>query len=444
MAVRYPRNCAAAVAGAVALLAALAVALPACTGGDGSASIERVTELEQTVAALAGENAALRDAIAALRQEQADFVEGQEAAEAAREHEEEVADFEEGQEEQLAALEEGQARLLERLDKLESRLQGLEDIAAKVAPLLALLDPSAKGEGGLKPEAGGGVVERTARLAEAFGGEVYYVDHAGRGDRTVLVMPSEVVPGETPLIVSMHGFGGDSYLHSTYLPLHEGVNTDGFGLLLPNGTPGPDGSRFWNPTDVCCVGGKSGLDDVAYLTELIADARQVKDFGPVYVIGYSNGGFMAHHMACKGLPGLRAVASLAGTSYVDDASCASAAPVSVLHIHGTADDVLRFDGDRSARVQTADGEAAFYVGARDIVARWSRHAGCEWPENEEPYATLDLDEYVPGAETRAFRQDSGCAEGVTVELWEGEGTGHLPGYGAGFVDALLEWLLARG
>ena len=54
---------------------------------------------------------------------------------------------------------------------------------------------------------------------------------------------------------------------------------------------------------------------------------------------------MAYHMACKGLPGLRAVASLAGTSYVEESSCDGAPPVSVLHIHGTEDSVIRFDGD---------------------------------------------------------------------------------------------------
>ena len=126
---------------------------------------------------------------------------------------------------------------------------------------------------------------------------------------------------------------------------------------------------------------------------------------------------------CKGLPGLRAVASLAGTSYVNDSSCAGAAPVSVLHIHGTADEVLRFEGDESARFLTPSGDAAFYVGARDIVTRWSERAGCAWPEDTEPYAALDFDSYVPGAETRAYRQDAGCAEGVTIELWEGEGRG---------------------
>ena len=79
----------------------------------------------------------------------------------------------------------------------------------------------------------------------------------------------------------------------------------------------------------------------------MARAREVKDFGPVYLFGYSNGGFMAYHMACKSLPGLRAVASLAGTSYVEDSSCDGAPPGSVLHIHGTDDGAILFEGDRN-------------------------------------------------------------------------------------------------
>ena len=47
-------------------------------------------------------------------------------------------------------------------------------------------------------------------------------------------MPLEIVDGETPLIVSLHGYGGDSAYHTAYVPLHERVNTDGFALLLPN------------------------------------------------------------------------------------------------------------------------------------------------------------------------------------------------------------------
>ncbi len=283
-------------------------------------------------------------------------------------------------------------------------------------------------------------LERTLNLLEGSGGEIHYVEHPERDESSVLVMPVSFVDGETPLIVSLHGFGGDSASQSAYVPLHKRINTDGFALLLPNGSRDGVGSRFWNPTDHCCEGGKTGEDDVAFLTELVAEARKIGDFGHVYFFGYSNGGFMSHHMACKGLPGLRAVASLAGTSYVEDSSCEGAPPVSVLHIHGTADDVIRFEGDEA---ELEGGERAFYAGAEEMAARWSRRAGCEWPDDAQPYATLDLDEYVPGAETQAFRAGSGCAEGISIELWRSEGSSHAPGYGDAFVEALLGWLLAQ-
>ena len=286
-------------------------------------------------------------------------------------------------------------------------------------------------------------LERTVRLVEDSGGDIYYVDHLEREDRTVLVTPLEFVDGETPLIVSLHGFGGNSAEQTTYVPLHERVNTDGFALLLPNGTRDDDGNRFWNPTDRCCDSGKTGEDDVAYLTELVAEARKVRDFGPVYFFGYSNGGFMSYHIACKGLPGLRAVASLAGTSYSGDSGCGDAPGVSVLHIHGTADDVILFEGDQSEPDPEDEGEPAFYTGARDMVMRWSRMAGCDWPEHFQPYAVLDLDQYVPGSETQAFRLESGCAEGISIELWVGVGSSHSPGYGEAFVDALLDWILSQ-
>ena len=255
--------------------------------------------------------------------------------------------------------------------------------------------------------------------------------------------PFDFIAGETPLIVSLHGFGGDSAYQATYVPLHERVNSHGFALMLPNGVPDASGDRFWNPTDRCCEGGKSGEDDVAYLTELVAEARKVRDFGHIYFFGYSNGGFMSHHMACKGLPGLRAVASLAGTSYVEDSGCDGAPPVSVLHIHGTEDSVILYEGDESESDARGDGERVFYDGAQDMVARWGGRAGCDLPGQPQPYATFDLDRDVPGSETEAFRLESGCAEGITIEHWAGVGSSHSPDYDDAFVDALLGWLLSQ-
>ncbi len=392
--------------GAVAVCVLFAAALIACSGGDEDSAVDgQVLGLEATVEALeeslqtvSVENAAFKDEIAVFR---------------------------------------------ESLEDRDARIQELEDASAKLESAWPDKQEWSNGKDEKSLSSERDVLERTASLAEESGGEVHFVEHPGRGDRTVLVTPLEFVDGETPLIVSLHGFGGNSANHAAYVPLHERVNIDGFALLLPNGFVNSEGNRFWNPTDECCEGGKTGEDDVAYLTELVAEARKIEGFGPVYFFGYSNGGFMANHMACKGLPGLRAVASLAGTSYVDDAACAGAPPVSALHIHGTDDGVVLFDGDESEPDPKNDGESAFYLGAGDMAARWSRKAGCDWPEHFRPYATLDLDQYVPGPETQAFRLDPDCAEGITVELWIGEGSGHAPAYVDAFVDALLGWLLAQ-
>ena len=51
---------------------------------------------------------------------------------------------------------------------------------------------------------------------------------------------------------------------------------------------------------------------------------------------------------------------------------------------------------------------------------------------------------MPGTETQALRLESGCADGINIELWMGEGSDHSPNYSDAFVDALVEWFLAQG
>ena len=338
------------------------------------------------------------------------------------------------------------ATLRATLDQRDARIQELEQAAPKTG---AAFFPDKqqwskdKAEWWSQPD--GDPAERTAMLAEEAGGQVHYIHHPGRQDRAVLVLPREIADGQTPLIVSLHGFGGNSAHQSAYVPLHERVNSDRFALLLPNGMPNADGSRSWNPTDDPFTknSGDTPQDDIAYLTELIEEARKIADFGPLYLFGYSNGGFMAYHIACKGLPGLRAVASLSGTSYVQDSACEGAPPVSVLHIHGAEDEVILYEGDRSDPDPKTGDAPAFYASAHDMVTRWSQRAGCPWPDNPQPYTTLDLDQYIPGQETKLFRPDSPCPNRITIELWKSEGSGHAPAYGQPFRDALLDWLLSQ-
>ena len=429
----------------------LAAFLLAC-GGDGDANSERVLDLEarahsqeEALERLSDENARLREDLAALGQRHDDYHHEQEEAAAAKERElKEESDYESRQEEQLVALEEGQTLANERLDSLGVRLGNLEEAASQIELVLPAIERWFKGMEERLALLEGTPLERTVRLAEAVGGQAQVINFGGSygaARSAVLVLPAPLPEGGIPLIVSLHGFGGNSADHALYIPLHERVNRDGFALLMPNGTVDPDGNRFWNPT--AQFGDKQGnvTDDVGALTALLEEAGGEFNMGPVYFFGYSNGGFMSYWMACQGLPGLRAVASLAGTSYVDDSSCEGAPPVSVLHIHGEQDRVVRFHGSEESQLPALKpGER--YAGAKDMYYRWGERAGCD-TNSQEQGENLDLDAAIEGEETFTYRFTEGCAEGITVEMWSSDEGGHAPSYGGAFTDALLDWLLSH-
>ena len=185
------------------------------------------------------------------------------------------------------------------------------------------------------------------------------------------------------------------------------------------------------------------------LTALVQEASEEFDMGPVYFFGYSNGGFMSYWMACQGLPGLRAVASLAGTSYMDDSNCEGAAPVSVLHIHSTDDAVVHVRrhrrGDRSVSgTRTNRGTLALRIWC-DAGVRPRR---LQLPDSRLPYGLgVDLD----GRHTRGPRRSNLRLPGIRLRRGynasrcgcSDEGSSHTPGYGDAFADALLDWLLAQ-
>ena len=423
--------------GLIAACVLLAAILAAC-GGEDSDAYDRALALETKVHALDETVERLEERLAAAEAAAA-VVDNGGAVDAAAFAELESSIV--GALDQVAALAAEVDSGAVAIEEIGQGLEGLEAAAGEIAELIEFgyfdLDRRIKQLNGGEDNA----AENTANLAEEAGADVRVI---GSDERpAVLALPYPLPEKALPLIVSLHGFGGNSYWQSQYVPLHERVNAGHFALLLPNGTEDAEGNRFWNPTDLLSAKGEPAPDDVAYLSALVGEAGQQAAIGPVYFFGYSNGGFMSYWMACQGLPGLRAVASLAGTSYVDDTACEGAPPVSVLHIHGTEDEVILYEGDSKEPSAKDDGEPAFYVGAPEMAHRWGNRAGCDWPKHREQYSSVDFDQYVPGAETHLFRLESGCAEGISIELWMGEGSGHAPGYGDAFVDALLEWLLAQ-
>lgn len=243
-----------------------------------------------------------------------------------------------------------------------------------------------------------------------------------------------------PLVLMLHGYQVTSELQDIVFGLMDRVDSRGFILLMPEGTPDSKGKQFWNATEECCNFDGLEVDDVSYLSELVEEAaRQTNiDRERITVVGQSNGGYMAFRLACDRPDLFRRAASVAGSMPVDPSHCAEREPVSILHIHGTVDNVVPYADNREGTPGETHGIVS--AGAHDTVARWRESNGCE--AEPDVVESLDLVANVEGEETTASSWTS-CSSGESVHFYDIEGGDHLLlARTALFQDRLVDFLVA--
>jgi polyhydroxybutyrate depolymerase len=257
------------------------------------------------------------------------------------------------------------------------------------------------------------------------------------GDRpvSVHVPPSYTQGTPMPLVVLLHGYGSSGAGHEAYMHFQPLADARGFLYAYPDGLVDSTGKRFWNGTDACCDLFSSGVDDATYLSNLITqiEARYSVDAKRVYLIGHSNGSFMAFRMACEHSEQITAIATLAGAMFADVAKCKDTQPVGVLHIHSDVDTENYYEGGTIL---------APYAGAVTTVNDWVTFDGCG-SAPDTTAAPLDLDQNVTGAETTVTRFASGCKPGGGAELWTMHGSTHVPTFTPAFAPGVIDFLLAH-
>lgn len=248
-------------------------------------------------------------------------------------------------------------------------------------------------------------------------------DTVGPEDRParLYVPPAHDGVQPLPLVVLLHGYTANSMAQDLYLRMTRTARTEGFYVLLPDGTIDPDGNPYWDVLGL-------RVDDHAYLRALIEQTLDVVpvDRGSVSLVGHSNGGFMAYRLACDSADLVTSIASLAGSDAVAD--CTPSDDVAVLQIHGTADSTVSFDGGTIAGL--------VYPSATETVATWARRSGCD-PDSASAGPSLDLVGEVDGDETRT-ESFANCRAGVS--LWTMDGAEHIPGLTAEFTPSVIAWL----
>ena len=219
-----------------------------------------------------------------------------------------------------------------------------------------------------------------------------------------------------PLLVAMHGGGGSGEQFERTSGFDAVADQRGWLVAYPDGVGGPgtaDRLRTWNGgTGYCCgAAERDDVDDVEYIRLLVQQISSERPVDPLrtYAAGHSNGGIMAYRLACELSDVIVAVGLQAGSLGVDP--CAPPRPVSLLHLHGTADRNHPIDGG----VGPSGISGVDFNPAIDGVRTLAAADGCpSSPRAEVDAANPDV--------TRAIW--SPCLDGSAVEFVTVAGASH--------------------
>jgi len=252
------------------------------------------------------------------------------------------------------------------------------------------------------------------------------------GERSAIVVPPPDHDPDVPtqLLVVLHGYRSSAARVERLFPLGSGAAVADVIVVRPEGTKDTAGQRFWNAAEACCGVGDRGVDDEAYLLAVIDEIRETVAVSEVALFGHSNGGFMAYTLACRHPESFAAVVTIAGALDDPPPDCGAKGPARVLHIHGTTDSVIRYEG--GALFQQP------YTGARATIGVFADGAGCGAFVPGTPFA---LAANIDGAETEPLTAN--CPEDRRVVLWSIVGVGHEPRVVDRFARLILDFALPK-
>ncbi len=177
---------------------------------------------------------------------------------------------------------------------------------------------------------------------------------------------------EMPLVLNLHGYTSNAEQQELYSEFNDVADTAGVVVCYPNGI-----NNSWNVN----VG---GVDDIGFLDELIDVLKTDYDINlnRVYVTGMSNGGFMTYFLACNLTNRFAAVADVTGSNTTaGQALCSPSKKIPVLHVHGTADPIVPYNGGFGI------------VSVDDLMNYWRDHNGCDLIPDTVPVPDIVLNDF---------------------------------------------------
>ncbi|MBV1926471.1 MAG: prolyl oligopeptidase family serine peptidase [Rhodobacteraceae bacterium] len=155
-----------------------------------------------------------------------------------------------------------------------------------------------------------------------------------------LYIPKSAKPGAR-LVIAFHGGGGTVKGFASRSHLREMADRYGFVLAMPEGV-----KKTWsaggNPPSGYAE--EHNIDDLGFVNYIIDDVSRTGKINTnrVYAMGMSKGGMMAYWAACNIPSRFAAIAVVSGT--LSSGRCPISDNTSLLHIHGTNDQNVPFEG----------------------------------------------------------------------------------------------------
>jgi polyhydroxybutyrate depolymerase len=181
-----------------------------------------------------------------------------------------------------------------------------------------------------------------------------------QGDRTyrAYIPTSLSTTDPTPLILALHGSGGDADSFAPVTGFDGLAESARFVVVYPDGY-----EQSWNAGRCCGPAVTRGSGDVAFIAKLLdvflADPKLHIDPRAIYVSGFSLGGMMTYRLGCELSERIAAIGLVSGVLAYE--TCQPTRAVPLLHIHGTSDHVVPYEGQ-----SPPDGLAS----APASVAKW--------------------------------------------------------------------------
>ncbi|MEP6843168.1 MAG: PHB depolymerase family esterase [Pseudolysinimonas sp.] len=268
---------------------------------------------------------------------------------------------------------------------------------ALITAAVALATLSGCGALGSSP-AGSGPASTSSAGAIPVGSSSHTIEVDGQS-RTYLVYRPTGIPNPSPLVMMLHGgFGSASQAEASYGWDAE-ADSNRFVVVYPDGQ-----DHAWNVGGGCCgTPGRTNLDDVAFLSAVVGDVEAALpiDKARVFATGMSNGALMAYRLACD-TQLFAAIGAVSGTLLGD---CPSPHPLSVLAIHGTADQNIPYAGGEGSGAAKIDGPSI-----PSVNELWRTTDSCEPP-------TSTVDDQVTTS-------TANCPDSKGIELITIDGAGH--------------------